>query len=626
MGALFDRATTEHALRGGWAEVLANDRADGTLSAGVTRFAETVETTLPDLAENLRAGRYRPRPLTLVEIAKPAGGVRELSIPPVRDRVVERAVADVLTGVIDPVLGPSSFGFRAGLGVADAVQALVRLREEGLGWVLRADVDDCFPSVDVARLRRLLAALIDDDALLVLLEAFLDREVAAPGGLRSMQGLAQGSPLSPMLTNLVLEHLDERLRRAGFPTVRYADDMTAAASSQAEALEALRVASTALEEIGMTLGDDKTGVFSFDDGFTFLGEEFGPRYPPAVDGHRVVDPPRRCVYLGMQGCGARIADGRLIVESRDDEELLDIPAGHVERIVCFGAIGVSAGLRSWALNSGVDIALLSRRGTYLGELRSANDGRRIARLRAQLRACDDPTAWLPFARSVVEAKLRKQVVVLQRANRRETHEAVGTAGVYITRMTAMLGEAIERDGLMGVEGTSARAYFEALGALVPPELAFTGRSRRPPLDLVNSALSFGYALLLAETISATVAAGLEPSAGMLHADIDSRPSLALDLMEEFRPLVVDQIVLSAARRGELRPEHARHDEERGGVLLTKAGRDVLLTRYERRMLQTTRGALPGFSGTLRAHLYRQAQRLAAWIEYRDDPWTGLSWR
>ena len=90
--------------------------------------------------------------------------------------------------------------------------------------------------------------------------------------------------------------------------------------------------------------------------------------------------------------------------------------------------------------------------------------------------------------------------------------------------------------------------------------------------------------------------------------------------------MIDQIVLAAARRGEPRPEHARHDDEHGGVPLTKIGREVLLNRYERRMLQTTRGALPGFSGTLRAHLYRQAQRLALWIEHRDDQWTGLSWR
>jgi CRISPR-associated protein Cas1 len=113
---------------------------------------------------------------------------------------------------------------------------------------------------------------------------------------------------------------------------------------------------------------------------------------------------------------------------------------------------------------------------------------------------------------------------------------------------------------------------------------------------------------------------------MLHTEQYRRPSLALDLVEEFRPLVVDQVVISAARRAELRPEHGRSDPDRPGVLLTRAGREVFLTGYERRMLQVTRGALPGFTGSLRRHLYRQAQRLANHIGDPNQPWTGLSWR
>jgi CRISP-associated protein Cas1 len=626
VGDLFNQATTMSALRAGWEQLLADDRSDGALAAGVSRFADNADDELAALTQQLSSGDYRPQPLSAVALPKPNGELRQLSIPTVRDRVVERAVAGVLVGVIDPVLGPSAYGFRPGLGVTDAIQAIARLRDEGMTWALRADIEDCFPTIDVPRVQRLLGALIDDTALTDLIDLFLARPVAGPGGLRSARGLAQGSPLSPMLSNLALSYLDQRLREAGFPIIRYADDFTVATASHADAMEATRIASRALQEIHMTLGADKTGMFSFAEGFTFLGEEFGPRYPPVVDDHRVAEPERRSVFLGLQGSHAHVQQGRLVVESPDNDKLLDIPTGQVGRIVCFGAIGISAGLRSWALNAGIDIALLSRRGTYLGQLRPADDSRRMTRLRAQLRAFDDSNIWLPFGRAVVETKLRKQVVLLQHLNRRDTNEKVGHSAGYITQMITMLSDATDRDGLMGIEGTCARSYFEALSALVPPDLAFSGRSRRPPLNLVNSALSYGYALILAETVSAVVAAGLEPNAGLLHTDDDRRPSLALDLMEEFRPLVVDHIVINACRLGELRPEHARNDEERGGILLTKAGREILVARYERRLLQTTRGALPGFSGTFRRHLYRQAQRLAGWIEFREEAWTGLSWR
>ena len=108
---------------------------------------------------------------------------------------------------------------------------------------------------------------------------------------------------------------------------------------------------------------------------------------------------------------------------------------------------------------------------------------------------------------------------------------------------------------------------------------------------------------------ALLATGLDPGIGILHGDAEHRPSLALDLLEELRPMVVDQVVLEAARQGQLSPEHARTEEGRTGVMLTRAGRQALLDGYERRMLQTTRGALPDFTGTIRRHVYRQAQRL-----------------
>lgn len=476
------------------------------------------------------------------------------------------------------------------------------------------------------RLRRLLAALVDDADLLALVEAFLRRRPAGRGARTSVAGLAQGSPLSPLWANVVLAGFDARVAAAGFPVVRYSDDFAIAAVTRDEAWEAMRVASAAADELGMALGSDKSAVMSFEEGFTFLGEDFGPRYPPALDDHRAVDPPRRVVYVGLQGCRVRLDGGRLIVKSPSDQELLDVPAGLVERIVCFGAIGVSSGLRSWALVNGVDLVFLSRRGTYLGHAWAAESGRRLTRLRAQLAAADDPVRRLRFGRAVVEAKLRKQVVLLQRLGRRDTAEVVAEATSQISGLIGMLPDCSERDGLMGVEGAAAREYFAALGAIVPQELRFAGRSRQPPTDVVNSALSYGYAILLGETVAALCAAGLDSAIGLLHAEQDRRPSLALDLMEEFRPLIVDQVVISATRRHELRSTHGRREEGIPGVLLTRAGREAVIGGYERRMLQQTRGALPGFSGSLRRHLYRQAERVAAFVHQPGASWTGLSWR
>lgn len=610
-----------------WADVLASDLDDGALGTGVAHFAQDTERNLAEIAAQLQSGTYKPGWLTPVALPRPDGRVRTLHIPTVRDRVVERSVLTVLTPMIDPWLGPFSYAYRPGLGVADAAQAIARLRDEGLRWVARADFHDCFGTIPVPRLRPMLRALIEDNRLLDLIEAFLARRaVPHRGGPAMMTGLPQGSPLSPLWANLVLADFDTGVATAGFPLVRYADDVVALAADRDDAWEAMRVMSEQASKLGLAFGADKSAVMSFEEGFSFIGEDFGPRYPPALGDHRVVEPTRRILYIAVQGAHARLQSGRLIVDSPEENELLNVPSGWVERVVCFGAVGISAGLRSWALASEIDLVFLSRRGTYLGHAWAAASDRRVARLRAQLAVTDDTARAMPFARAVVDAKVRKQMILLQRFARRENHEAVMGAVRQIDQLLAMLPDCTTRDEAMGIEGAAARAYFEALSHVVPEQMRFTGRSRQPPEDIVNSALSYGYAIILSECVSALCAAGLDPALGLLHAEQDQRPSLALDLMEEFRPLVVDQVVIAAARRAELRPEHGHRTEGDHGVLLTKAGREVLVGGYERRMLQHTKGALPGLSGSLRRHLYRQAQRIAAYVEDPEATWTGLSWR
>ena len=620
------RVASPDQLAAAWADVLAADRDDGVLAPGVARFAPDAGEHLAELAAQLATGSYQPGRLTPVALPRPDGQTRLLHVPSVRDRVVERAILAVLTPVIDPWLGPFSYAYRPGLGTADAAQAIAVLRDEGLSWVARADFHDCFGSIPVPLLRRMLAVLVEDTALLSLIESLLGRSAAARGSAAVVHGLAQGSPLSPMWANLVLARFDAQVTGAGFPLVRYADDLAALAGDRDDAWEAMRVMNEAAAALGMPLGADKSAVMSFDDGFCFVGEDFGPRYPPALADHRVIEPARRVLYVGMQGAHARLEAGRVIVESPDDTELLDVPSGTVERIVCFGATGISAGLRSWALANEVDLVFLSRRGSYLGHALGAAGQHRIARLRAQLAAAGDTARAVAFGRAVVDAKVRKQMILLRRLARRDTAEAVTDAAGQMDQLLVMLPDCGTREELMGIEGAAARAYFSALGQVLPEGMTFAGRSRQPPEDVINAALSYGYAIILSEAVSALCAAGLDPAIGLLHAEQDRRPSLALDLMEEFRPLIVDQVVISAARRAELRPEHGHREESVHGVLLTKAGREVLLAGYERRMLQHTKGALPGLSGSLRRHLYRQAERLAACVHDPTATWTGLSWR
>ena len=457
-----------------------------------------------------------------------------------------------------------------------------------------------------------------------IVDALLARMTVVPKrGRRPFPGLPQGAPLSPMLANLVLVSLDARLQEAGFPVVRYADDLVVAAESTADAWEAARIASRAADEIGVKMGADKTDVMSFDEGFAFLGEDFGPRYPPAVDGARSPEPERKLLYVAKQGSRVAVRSGRVIVE-RDESQLLSVPTSQVGRLVCFGSVGITAGCRSWALSSDVTITLASRRGSFLGSIVNDSWPARSSRVRAQLAFEDTPTE-IATARAIVESKLGHQVTVLRRFGRRQHAEEVADAVHQIQGMSRMLPDAVTRDEVMGLEGAAAAKYWPCLGRLMPDDLGFSLRSRQPPGDIPNAAFSFLYTLLMGECVTAIHSVGLDPGIGVLHSTADRRPSLALDLMEEFRPLIVDQTVLAAARRGALTTNHGQAPPGKSGVWLTAAGRETVIVAYETRMLQSTKGALADFAGSWRRHVYRQAQRLRRTIEFQE-PWTGLSWR
>lgn len=373
----------------------------------------------------------------------------------------------------------------------------------------------------------------------------------------------------------------------------------------------------------LQLQEGNSAVMSFDEGFSFLGEDSGPRYP-TPEGTLQTEPGRKTLMVARSGGKVRLSKGRVIVESKDKVQLVSVPQSLVSRIVCFGPVGVSAGIRDWALRSDIHVVYLSRTGNYLGQLLAGGAKQRAARVRAQLALTEERR--IELARSIVTAKVNKQIVLLRRYVRDENRDDLVPKIEFMKSLRGQLPQYVTSEGLMGVEGAAAKTYYEGLCLLLPVECGFSGRNRRPPRDIVNAALSYLYALLLAECVGALVAAGLDPAFGCLHSESRGAPALGLDLMEEFRPYVVNLVVVHAARKGTLTVADQEPDQDKPGVWLTKAAKQRLVDAYELRMLQLTSGALPGFGGSIRAHIHRQAKRLANAIHSGADEFTGLSWR
>ena len=203
---------------------------------------------------------------------------------------------------------------------------------------------------------------------------------------------------------------------------------------------------------------------------------------------------------------------------------MSIPQRAITRIVLTGNVGLSAGARSWALYNDIDVVCLSRHGHYLGQLAGPKTAANAARLLAQASFSSDREKRLPLAKAIITAKVRNQVHVLNRIARRAPSLALQDITARMRSWKGDVAHAGTVDEVMGLEGAASSAYFDALALCVPEGIEFNGRSRRPPLDLPNAALSYLYAVLLSECAGALFCAGLEPSLGVLHASTDKRPS------------------------------------------------------------------------------------------------------
>ncbi len=254
-----------------WVRVAENKGAPGADKLTVRRFARHWREHLRRLQELVWQGRYRPGRLRRVAIPKKSGGERLLQIPNVGDRVLQRAVLNVLEPLYERHFLACSYGYRPGRGVRQAVEALLAYRDRGLVWVLDADIDACFDSLDHALLRGYLMQQMSDYRLLALIEIWLR---AGRRSVRPDKGIAMGMPISPLLCNVYLHHLDEPLLKGRWALVRYADDFVVLCPTQAHAERAQQVVAEVLAGLRLAFEPSKTGIASFDQGFEYLGVRF----------------------------------------------------------------------------------------------------------------------------------------------------------------------------------------------------------------------------------------------------------------------------------------------------------------------------------------------------------------
>lgn len=293
----------------------------------------------------------------------------------------------------------------------------------------------------------------------------------------------------------------------------------------------------------------------------------------------------------------RLDHDALKVEA-NGEKILQVPLHHLGGVMLFGNAMMSTQAMHRCARDGRQISLMDYAGRFQARVVGPVCGNVLLRL-AQYEAHRDAVKSRDIACALVAGKVKNMNQAVSRASREAKSsvdaDALRSCAASLAALLLSLPNQPTTDAVRGIEGQAAALYFAFFGLMIAvpaDEFSFRTRTRRPPRDRVNALLSFVYALLTADCTAACEGVGLDPQFGFLHVLRPGRPSLALDLMEEFRPCLADRLVLTLINRRQIRPEHFEAREEAGeSVLLTEAGRKIVLSAYQTRKQEDVPHAL-----------------------------------
>ena len=326
-------------------------------------------------------------------------------------------------------------------------------------------------------------------------------------------------------------------------------------------------------------------------------------------------------YLGRQR--------ETILVRVEHETRLQLPATTLEGVVTFGNVSCSPFMMQLCAEKGVGLTFLSRNGRFIARAEGPLSGNVLLR-RTQYRKADDLSAAASIARSFVAGKVSNARAVLRRTirdARGEASEELARASNRLAMLLRQLSSHHDLDALRGIEGEAASRYFGVFQDLIrePEAFSFARRSKRPPMDRVNAMLSFVYSLLGHDAASALAAVGLDPAVGFLHRDRPGRESLALDLMEEFRPVLGDRLVLSLINRKQVSPGGFNQTES-GAVWMDDKTRKALITAYQKRKRDELTHPFLGETAPVGLLMHLQAKLLARHLRGDLDAYPPFFWK
>ena len=623
---------TETAIRTAWKKVRRNKGASGIDNITLHDYQLQLHHNLQQLRQSILDNTYQPQPIQSVHIEKNDGSYRSLAILTINDRIAQTVISNWLTPIIEADFSPASYAYRKNHSVQQALQHISKLINQGNKWVLRADIKTYFDTIPHQPLLDKLKPYISDQNILQLIQQWLSVPlIEGTQQTHLQQGVPQGSPLSPLLSNLYLNDFDHQLQE-NYQLIRYADDFLILTQSETQAQHAKQQVEQILDSLHLTLNHEKTTISHINQGFFFLGQSFientptNPQTPENSDTTEVPEnnsPRLKTLYILEDGAILKKKYERFVIKKKGTI-LQEIPLIHVQQILIFGNTQITTQAMHFCLKRNIPIYLLSGKGKYFGMIDSFSTDH-IELQHAQFTKANNPAFCIELAAGIIKGKIANSRIILQRLKRHHNAPELQQTIDQLKHSINKLDNAINLDQVRGIEGSAARSYFQAIASTLDPTWKFNSRNRRPPKDPFNALLSYGYTLLYYNTYSFLRSKGLNPHIGYLHPMRRGHPALASDLMEEFRAIIVDSAILSLIRNKRLTPEDFEYTESHACQLKSSA-RKCFIQQLENKFNTTVTHPNTGLKIDFRRCIEHQAQHLSRHIRDKEPDYQPIIFR
>jgi len=513
------------------------DRYDNALESlsATEKFPFNEEEFSENLYQQIITNTYEPSPNTAFLIKKKSGVERLVEQPGFRDLIVQQYLLKTVSEPFDRMFEEGSIGFRKGISRQKSIEIVQSAIAEGYQYVIESDIEDFFPSVDLGKLKQLLDFFIPDAD--ICLKNCINKSIRNGYLLNGAyhertKGIAQGSPLSPILANLYLDSFDEQIKQWDVKMVRYADDFVILTKTKEDAESILSKTEAFLSELGLRIKKEKTAVKHIKDGFQFLGMQFEKsevQSEPEDDLKRLKKPlyiTEPYLFLSLNGDAVDIKKDRAIIET--------IPLRRISEIMVMEKTSFSTSFLSECVEKNIPLTITLNSGYYITTIKP--DSKKfydISYEHAKKYCSLTETEVLCIAKEFATGKINNYISLFKQKYVKEQNLFIAELERVIQRMN----QAGDIHQVRGFEGSAAKKIFEKLNGLIDDTAFHIKKRERKNPDRINSLLNFGYYLLFSR-INATVrAVGLNPYLGFLHSPEDNYESFVCDIEELFRPRI-----------------------------------------------------------------------------------------